>query len=86
MKKDFSAGFESYALEKAIVIHADCFEWIKLIPESSIHAIVTDPPYGVKEYEPEQLEKRTNGNEATKRPPLYQCALINYPDLQANNF
>ncbi len=55
MKKDFSTGFESYTLEKALVINADCFEWMKLIPESSIHAIVTDPPYGVKEYEPEQF-------------------------------
>jgi len=69
MKKDFSAGFESYTLDKALVIHADCFEWMKLIPESSIHAVVTDPPYGVKEYEPEQLEKRTNGNGGVWRIP-----------------
>ena len=69
MKKDFSTGFESYTLEKALVINADCFEWMKLIPESSIHAIVTDPPYGVKEYEPEQLEKRTNGNGGVWRIP-----------------
>lgn len=69
MKKDFSAGFESYTLGKALVIHADCFEWMKLIPESSIHAVVTDPPYGVKEYEPDQLEKRTNGNGGVWRIP-----------------
>jgi site-specific DNA-methyltransferase (adenine-specific) len=69
MKKDFSAGFESYTLEKALIIHADCFEWMKLIPESSIHSVVTDPPYGVKEYEPDQLEKRTNGNGGVWRIP-----------------
>lgn len=69
MKKEFSAGFDSYTLEKALVIHADCFEWMKLVPESSIHAVVTDPPYGVKEYEPEQLEKRTNGNGGVWRIP-----------------
>lgn len=69
MKKDFSAGFESYTLEKALIIHADCIEWMKLFPESSIHAVVTDPPYGVKEYEPEQLEKRTNGNGGVWRIP-----------------
>ncbi|MEW5940565.1 MAG: DNA methyltransferase [Chloroflexota bacterium] len=69
MKKDFSAGFESFTLENALVIHADCFDWMKLIPESSIHAVVTDPPYGVKEYEPEQLEKRTNGNGGVWRIP-----------------
>jgi len=69
MKKDFSAGFESYTLEKALIIYADCFEWMKLLPEASIHAVVTDPPYGVKEYEPEQLEKRTNGNGGVWRIP-----------------
>jgi site-specific DNA-methyltransferase (adenine-specific) len=69
MKKDFSAGFESFTLENALVIHADCFDWMKLIPESSIHAVVTDPPYGIKEYEPEQLEKRTNGNGGVWRIP-----------------
>ena len=69
MKKDFSANFESYTLEKVLVVHANCFDWIKLIPESSIHAVVTDPPYGVKEYEPEQLEKRINGNGGVWRIP-----------------
>jgi site-specific DNA-methyltransferase (adenine-specific) len=69
MKQDFSAGFESFAIENALIVHADCFEWMKLIPESSIHAVVTDPPYGVKEYEPEQLEKRTNGNGGVWRIP-----------------
>jgi site-specific DNA-methyltransferase (adenine-specific) len=69
MKKDFSAGYENYTLEKALVIQADCFDWMKRIPESSIHAVVTDPPYGVKEYEPEQLEKRANGNGGVWRIP-----------------
>lgn len=69
MKKEFSAGFESFTLENALGVHADCFEWMKLIPESSIHAVVTDPPYGVKEYEPDQLEKRTNGNGGVWRIP-----------------
>ncbi|MBM3151844.1 MAG: site-specific DNA-methyltransferase [Chloroflexi bacterium] len=69
MKKDFSAGFESFVIKNSFVVHADCIEWMRLIPESSIHAVVTDPPYGVKEYEPEQLEKRTNGNGGVWRIP-----------------
>lgn len=40
------------------IVHADCLEWLSRIPESSVHAIVTDPPYGVKEYDLDQLEKR----------------------------
>lgn len=43
------------------IIHADCFDWLERIPECSLHAIVCDPPYGVKEYEPDQIEKRQNG-------------------------
>lgn len=39
------------------------------IPENSIHGIVTDPPYGVKEYEFDQLHKRANGNGGIWRIP-----------------
>lgn len=55
--------------DKSVVLHADCFEWMKRIPEASVHAVVTDPPYGVKEYEPDQLEKRANGNGGIWRIP-----------------
>lgn len=51
------------------ILHADCFEWLSRIPENSIHAIVTDPPYGVKEYEFDQIEKRANGNGGIWRIP-----------------
>jgi site-specific DNA-methyltransferase (adenine-specific) len=51
------------------IVHADCFEWLSRIPENSIHAIVTDPPYGVKEYEFDQIEKRSNGNGGIWRIP-----------------
>ena len=37
--------------------------------ENSIHAIVTDPPYGVKEYDFDQIEKRANGNGGIWRIP-----------------
>jgi len=29
---------------------ANCLEWMDSRPANSIHAIVTDPPYGLKEY------------------------------------
>lgn len=54
---------------KSRIIHADCFEWMSRVPENSIHGIVTDPPYGVKEYEFDQLEKRANGNGGIWRIP-----------------
>ncbi len=46
---------------RSLVIHADCFEWLNRVPENSVYAVVTDPPYGVKEYDPDQIEKRANG-------------------------
>ena len=29
------------------IIHGDCFEILKTIPDSSIDAVITDPPYGI---------------------------------------
>ena len=54
---------------KATIIHADCLEWLGRIPAGSVHGIVTDPPYGVKEYEFDQIEKRANGNGGIWRIP-----------------
>src|SRR5271170_2070027 len=54
---------------RSLLLKADCFEWLKRVPENSLHAIVTDPPYGVKEYDFDQLEKRANGNGGIWRIP-----------------
>ena len=61
--------YDYYLYDKSISIHADCFELLGRIPKSSIHAIVTDPPYGVKEYDFDQIEKRKNGNGGIWRIP-----------------
>jgi len=49
--------------------HANAFEWLARRDEVSIHAVVTDPPYGIVEYTPEQLSKRRNGNGGIWRLP-----------------
>ena len=36
---------------RGIAVHADCFEWLGRIPEASLHGVVTDPPYVVKEFD-----------------------------------
>lgn len=54
------------------VYNADAFEWLAKRERSSIHAVVTDPPFGLVEYSPEQLAKRRNGNGGIWRlPPQY---------------
>lgn len=51
------------------LIHADAFEWLEDAPHRSIHAVVTDPPYGLIEYTADQLEKRRNGTGGVWRMP-----------------
>ena len=55
--------------------HADAFEWLKDADHNSIHAVVTDPPYGIVEYSPAQLAKRRSGNGGVWRlPPSFDGA------------
>jgi site-specific DNA-methyltransferase (adenine-specific) len=65
----FTLDYSTHAIGGSLIVHADCFEWMCRIAENSIHAIVTDPPYGVKEYDIDQLEKRTNGKGGIWRIP-----------------
>ena len=59
-------------IENSWLVLADSLEWMRRVPENSLHAIVTDPPYGIKEYDQDQLEKRENGNGGIWRIPLPQ--------------
>lgn len=60
---------------KARLYHADCFEWLAAEPASSIHACVTDPPYGLLEYTEEEQEKLRNGRGGVWRiPPSFDGA------------
>lgn len=51
------------------IFQTDTFEWLEQARTNSIHAVVTDPPYGLLEYTPEQLEKRKNGQGGVWRIP-----------------
>ncbi len=66
---ELSLDYSAQSVGQSLVLLADCFEWLRRIPENSLHAIVTDPPYGVKEYAPEQIEKRKSGNGGIWRIP-----------------
>jgi DNA modification methylase len=48
---------------------ADCREWMDRRPANSIHAIVTDPPYGLKEYSHIEQEKLRRGRGGVWRIP-----------------
>lgn len=51
---------------------ADCLTWMDSRPANSVHAVVTDPPYGLKEYNREEKEKLRKGKGGIWRiPPSY---------------
>ena len=55
--------------------HVDAFQWLAESAPNSIHAVVTDPPYGVLEYTPQQLVKYRNGHGGVWRiPPAFDGA------------
>jgi DNA modification methylase len=60
---------EPIRVGKTILFHADCFDWIEQQGDNSIHAVVTDPPYGLHEYTPEQQMKLRNGRGGVWRIP-----------------
>ncbi len=65
-------GWDARFVGGSVLLKADCFDWLKRAPENSLHAIVTDPPYGVKEYDADQLQKREEGRGGVWRiPPAF---------------
>lgn len=58
---ELAFDYRCKVIGRSLLIHADSFEWLERIPENTLHAIVTDPPYGVKEYETDQIQKRDEG-------------------------
>jgi DNA modification methylase len=56
----------------ATLVHADCFDWLDTHQDNSLHAVVTDPPYGLHEYSPLQQLKMRNGKGGVWRiPPAF---------------
>jgi DNA modification methylase len=48
---------------------SDAFEWLAQAEANSIHAVVTDPPYGLLEYTPRELSKLRRGRGGVWRIP-----------------
>ncbi len=59
----------SFQYGQSILHHDNCFSWIKQQPENAIHAVVTDPPYGLYEYSEEQQSKLRRGKGGVWRIP-----------------
>jgi site-specific DNA-methyltransferase (adenine-specific) len=75
----------------ATYILGDAICWLESVPEDSLHAIVTDPPYGVLEYEAKNHDKLRAGRggvwrippsfDGAKRRPLPRFTVLSREDL-----
>ena len=67
--------FRTKVFGHATVVHADCMEWLRQQERNSIHAVVTDPPYGLVEYSSREQEKLRNGKGGVwRQPPSFDGA------------
>lgn len=73
--------------------HADCIEWLDAQPKNSFEAIITDPPYGLKEYSMDEQARLRDGNRGgmwripptlngTTRAPLPRFTVLSQDDLK----
>ncbi len=83
----------SFEFGNAVLIEEDCLSWLEKQPANSLHAVVTDPPYGLVEYsELEQQKLRTGKGgiwrippsfDGAKRSPLPRFTVLKATDLDA---
>lgn len=59
----------AFIYENSALYHSNCFDWLADCEENSIHAVVTDPPYGVIEYTEKEIAKLRNGKGGVWRMP-----------------
>ena len=63
---------DSFQCGKARIILQDCLDWLESAEEKSIHAVVTDPPYGLVEYTRKEQDKlKSNSGGVWRIPPSF---------------
>ncbi len=58
-----------FGFGQAKMIHSDCFDRLQQQADNSIHAVVTDSPYGLEEYSEKEQSKLRAGRGGTWRLP-----------------
>ena len=80
LREDYDGGLQSpmvggsewekpFRFGDATLYHADSFNWLDACEDNSIHAVVTDPPYGLQEYTAKEQAKLRNGRGGVWRLP-----------------
>ncbi|MFZ2648884.1 MAG: site-specific DNA-methyltransferase [Burkholderiaceae bacterium] len=81
----------SFRHGNATMVLQDCNVWLNLQPANSVHAVVTDPPYGLVEYSDTEQDKMRAGRggvwrippsfDGAKRSPLPRFTVLKPADL-----
>lgn len=64
-----TTNFPYVITEGTMLVLGDALQWMGETKENSVHAIVTDPPYGLVEYEDENHDKLRSGKGGVWRIP-----------------
>lgn len=83
----------TFHVGKTTLFRDDCLSWLERQPTNSLHAVVTDPPYGLIEYSDLEQEKLRSGRggvwrippsfDGAKRAPLPRFTVLKPTDLDA---
>ncbi len=92
-KTSRSARAEIFRHGSASLVLSDCFEWLRSRDACSLHAVVTDPPYGLIEYSDTEQAKLRGGKggvwrippafDGAKRTPLPRFTVLSPQDVIA---
>lgn len=79
--------------ERATGVLGDAVQWLAELPENSIHAVVTDPPYGIVEFDEKNHRKLRSGRggvwrippsfDGAKRNPLPRFTVLSQEEVSA---
>jgi DNA modification methylase len=82
-----------FSFGRARLLHQDCIAWLESQAANSIHAVVTDPPYGLVEYSESEQDKLRLGRggvwrippsfDGSQRSPLPRFTVLKREDLDA---
>ncbi|MGD0501436.1 MAG: DNA methyltransferase [Steroidobacteraceae bacterium] len=83
----------AFKVGRATMLHGSCFDWMSECEAHSVHAVVTDPPYGLIEYTDVEQTKLRNGMggvwrippafDGHQRSPLPRFTILNHGDRAA---
>ncbi|MGK2899789.1 MAG: DNA-methyltransferase [Burkholderiaceae bacterium] len=84
---------KQFSFGRASIFHDDCNDWLAAQPANSVHAVVTDPPYGLVEYSDAEQDKLRKGRggvwrippsfDGSARAPLPRFTVLKPADLEA---